>query len=50
MYLSLKLLGHYISRLGIITTADKIKIIKVIRFPDTLKLLKTGISFFNYYK
>jgi hypothetical protein len=49
-YLSLKLLSHYILRLGITITEDKIEAIKVIRFPDTLKSLKTGISFFNYYR
>jgi hypothetical protein len=49
-YLSLKLLNYHVLRLKIVTAENKIKVIKIIRFPDILKSLKTDIDFFNYYK
>ncbi|PKX95112.1 uncharacterized protein P174DRAFT_367661, partial [Aspergillus novofumigatus IBT 16806] len=48
-YLSIKILGHHVSRLRISTTKDKITIIRVIAFLDTLEGLKKGVTFFNYY-
>jgi hypothetical protein len=47
---SLKALGHYINRLGLSTTDDKVEAIKNLKFPTTLRELETGLGLFGYYR
>ena len=49
-YPSIKLLGYYVSRLGITTLIEKIKAMVKKAFLINLKLLECGISLFNYYR
>jgi hypothetical protein len=49
-YSSIELLGHHVSRLGITTSAEKIKAMVEKAFPESLKLLECGLGLFNYYR
>ncbi|RMZ86659.1 hypothetical protein DV736_g6115, partial [Chaetothyriales sp. CBS 134916] len=49
-YPSINALGHQVNRLGLATTEDKVKAIRQMSFPDSLKQLEYVIGFFGYYR
>jgi hypothetical protein len=50
IYLLVQLLGHRVNRLGILTTKERITIIKNIIFLQTLKELETFIGIIGFLK
>ena len=49
-YSNIKVLGHYVFRLGMSILEEKIKAIEELKFPKTLHELETAIGFFGYYR
>ena len=49
-YLSIKTLKHYVSKLRLSILKKKTEAIRLLRFPRTLRELKTVMKFFNYYR
>jgi hypothetical protein len=43
------MLGHHVSRLGVSTAAEKIEVVKSMKFPSNLKELEAGKCFGNRF-
>jgi hypothetical protein len=49
-YPDIKLLGHYVGRLGLSTLRDKTEAIRTMSLPKNLRQLETALGFFGYYR
>jgi hypothetical protein len=50
IYPDIKLLRHYVGRLGLSTLRDKPEAIKAMKLPTNLRQLETALGFFGYYR